>query len=63
MDKELFLECVTLIRRWPRLNAIMFPSLPKHCNFIITSGPGGYKLEVGNTVYSHDDYVRAKNRK
>ena len=58
---DLFLDCVTKIQRWPRINSCRFPTLPKGCHFVICSPyDGKYKIDVLNVTYQHLDYVKAK---
>jgi hypothetical protein len=60
-NKELFLHCVSKIKRWPRLSSTRFPIFPKGCGFVITGNSGGkYKLDVEGVVYTHSDYTKAK---
>lgn len=60
-NKELFLFCVSKIKRWPRLRSTKFPIFPKGCGFVITGNSDGkYKLGIEGVVYSHADYIKAK---
>ena len=60
-NKSLLQQCAEKIKRWPRLNAAQFPTLPIGCNFII-AGLGGYKLEIHGRVFSNKQINKEKKR-
>lgn len=59
MSKSLLMQCARAIKRWPRLNAVKFPVLPKGCNFVI-SGLGSYKLDIHGRLFTNADVNKIK---
>ena len=58
-NDSLLMQCARKIRRWPRLNALWFPDLPKGCHFVI-SGLGGYKIEIKGHIFTKEDVNKIK---
>ena len=60
-EKSLLQQCTEKIKRWPRLNAQKFPTLPQYCNFVIC-GRGGYKLDIHGRHFTNEQINKEKKR-
>ncbi len=61
INNSLLSQCARSIKRWPRLNAVAFPKLPKGCNFVIL-GMGGYKLDIHGRIFDNNTVNKEKKR-